>query len=89
VQNVSSAKELVDIVAEQLKKETPSQPKGAEWEFTSIADVSIFNYAFNHKRVTAAKFCVTPPQIGCNYCCAVPFCDGVTHGILQRWCAYD
>jgi hypothetical protein len=32
---------------------------------------------------------VTPPQNGCNYCCAVPFCSGVTHGILQQRRAYD
>jgi hypothetical protein len=28
--------------------------------------------AYNHKHATTAKCRVTPPQNGCNYCCAVP-----------------
>jgi hypothetical protein len=46
--------------------------------------------AFNHKRATAAK-CRESHHLRSDATTAVPFPDsgGVTHGILQRWRAYD
>jgi hypothetical protein len=46
--------------------------------------------AYNHKRATAAK-CRESHRHRTDATTAVPFPDsgGVTHGILQRWRAYD